>query len=179
MGDDGGCAPVHRGLSPVQLLRFGSHLSLRHSCHPLKLLLPIQHLAFIASLDKGGLPDVEIEHGSFALLLIDVILEPLLQLIILLVNFVHVAIDHALAVHGGLVPIIELKVLFVQRIFDFEMLPRKFGEEVDHERPLGLVLLQHTKDEVLQILRVLALKNRRLLVQYLVHQAIDAFVVEW
>lgn len=117
-----------------------------------------------AALIESNLASVEIQDGPFALLLIDVVLQSLFKLVVLFVNLMHIAVNDAFTIHRRLVPVVELEVLFIQCILNFEMLSREFIEEVDDECTFRLVFLEHSKNEILQVLRVLTLKNCRLLV---------------
>ena len=137
-------------------------------------------LLFIGASVVGRSSQFEIlvvESALFAALLY-LLLESLLQDVELGLNLVLVAVDDSLAVHGVLVEAVGVEVLCVQLAFYLEEVTWVELKEVYDEGALAFVFLHHAEDEVSQLLGVGHLEGQRLLVEDLVHDSLDALVVE-
>ena len=141
------------------------------------LSLNILIILGVSSLHESQ-PALQVILGPQTLLLIDVVLEPLLEHVKLLVNLVLVAVDGSLAVHGVLVQAVGVEVGLVYWILYFEIVLWEFIKEIDDEGALGLVFLKHSEYEVLQVAGVGNLERKGLLEENLVHEALVALVVE-
>lgn len=115
---------------------------------------------------------------SHLLLVLNFLLLSLVQDVKLLMDFVFVAINNSLSVHGVFVLAVSIVVVLVCFVLDLEIVFGVVLKDIYDKRPLALVLFHHGEDEVLHVLGVSHLERKRLLVKYLVHQALDALVIE-
>ena len=77
-----------------------------------------------------------------------------------------------------LVKTVCIEIVGVYRVLDGEVARWEGRDEVNDKGPFGLVFLEHSKDEVAQLLREGYLKGQWLFVQDFVHQTSNALVLE-
>lgn len=90
-----------------------------------------------------------------------------------------VAIYDPLPIHCIFIKYVRIVIFLVNRITNLKIILREFVEEVDDECSLRFILLEHAKNEFLEIIRISNLKWLGILIKYLVHQTFNTIVIKW
>ena len=116
--------------------------------------------------------------GPLLLMLQNILLEPLLQDIILLLDLMFITIDSSLPIHCIFIQAISIKILLIDWILDIEVAFRELFEEINDKSALRHIFLKHSKNKILEVAGIRYLKWERLLIEDLTHEALDILIIE-